>query len=126
MKKFLNWITKRRKALSEKINLSKRHQFVVVTIILTIGLLLTQIITLDFRYPMVVFLAVVAYGLSAWALRGDLKGREGVTLLILPMFYTAGVSLFYFLLPGRWLTRFPVVLAYATGLYALLLTENIY
>ena len=40
-------------------------------------------------------------------------------------FYGA-VAFFYFLLPVRWLTRIPVVVLYAVGIYALLLTENIY
>ena len=34
--------------------------------------------------------------------------------------------MFYFLLPVRWLTRLPVAVLYGIGMYALLLTENIY
>jgi hypothetical protein len=45
---------------------------------------------------------------------------------MLPTLYTAAISLFYFLLPVRWLTRIPIALMYAIGIYALLLTENIY
>jgi len=59
-------------------------------------------------------------------LREDLKGIEWLTLLILPTFYSAAVAMFYFLLPVRWLTRIPVAILYAVGLYAVLLTENIY
>ena len=40
--------------------------------------------------------------------------------------FTAAIALFYFLLPVRWLTRVPVAVLYAVGMYALLLTENIY
>jgi hypothetical protein len=40
--------------------------------------------------------------------------------------FTAAVGFFYFLLPVRWLTRIPVAVIYAIGIYALLLTENIY
>ena len=46
--------------------------------------------------------------------------------LTLPTLFTAAVGLFYFLLPVRWLTRLPVVILYSIGIYALLLTENIY
>ena len=69
---------------------------------------------------------MISYLLCAFGLRDDLKGHEWVTLLILPVFFTAAVSVFYFLLPTRWLTRLPIAILYAVGMYALLLTENIY
>jgi hypothetical protein len=104
----------------------KRQVFVLSTILLTIILLLTQVVSQDFRYAFVLFLSVCTYVVSAYALREDLTGIEWMTLLILPALYSAGVSLFYFLLPVRWLTRIPVAIIYAFGFYALLLTENIF
>jgi len=71
-------------------------------------------------------LSVVAYLVSAFALREDIHGIEWFTLLILPTLFTTAVAFFYFLLPARWLTRIPFVVLYAIGMYALLLTENIY
>src|SRR4051812_1692943 len=80
--------------------LTKRQELVLVSILLTIGLLLTQLLP-DFRYPMTFVLALCAYIGSAWVLRSDLKGVEFITLLTLPTLYTAAVTLFYFLLPLR-------------------------
>ena len=105
---------------------TKRQKFVVVTGVLTIGLLLTQMVSQELRYPLVLLLSLTAYVLSAYALREDLHGIEWLTLLTLPTFFTAAIALFYFLLPVRWLTRLPVALLYGVGMYALLLTENIY
>lgn len=105
---------------------TKRQQFVGITGILTALLMLTQLVPLDFRYPMVGALFVASYLLCALALREDLRGSEWITLLVLPSFFTAAVAVFYFLLPTRWLTRLPIVGLYAVGMYALLLTENIY
>lgn len=105
---------------------TKRQQFVIITGSLTAVLMLTQLVPLDFRYPMVGVLAALSYLLCAFGLRDDLKGHEWMTLLILPSFFTAAVAVFYFLLPTRWLTRLPIVALYAVGMYALLLTENIY
>lgn len=105
---------------------SKRQQFVGVTTILTTMLLFTQLVPLEFRYPLIAILSIVAYGLSAFALREDLHNIEWVTLLTLPTLFTAAVAMFYFLLPVRWLTRLPVAILYGIGMYALLLTENIY
>ncbi len=105
---------------------TKRQTFVGITGILTALLMLTQLVPLDFRYPMVAALFIISYALCAFALREDLHGAEWGTLLILPSFFTAAVAVFYFLLPTRWLTRLPIAVLYAIGIYALLLTENIY
>lgn len=105
---------------------SKRQVFVAITVILTIGLVATQLVSIELRYPMVVVLSATAYVVSAFGLREDLRGIEWVSLLTLPTLFTAATALFYFLLPVRWLTRLPVAALYAVGMYALLLTENIY
>ncbi len=106
--------------------LTKRQLFVLITFILTAVLTATQLVSLDYRYPMITVLAVLTFGLCAFGLREDLKSHEWFTLLALPTMFTAAIALFYFLLPTRWLTRVPVAVLYAIGMYALLLTENIY
>lgn len=109
------------------IELSKRQQFIVITAVLTIILILTQLISIEYiRYPLVVLLAGLTYIGSAFGLREDLKGVEWFTLLIPITLYSAAIALFYFLLPARWLTRIPVAFLYAVGLYGCLLTQNIY
>ncbi len=118
MKRFRRWI--------KKLTISKRQQFVVVTGALSAGLLLTLTAPFEFRYPLITTLSLAAYGLFAFSLREDLRGIEWLTLLVLPTLYTLSVALFYFLLPVRWLTRLPAIVLYAVGIYALLLTENIY
>jgi len=109
-----------------KFHISKRQQFVTITFILSFGLMLTQLVPVELRYPMTGVISVVAFLLSAFAMRENLHGISWFTLLTLPTLFTAAIALFYFLLPVRWLTRVPFVLLYAIGMYALLLTENIY
>jgi len=121
-----SWI-KRWKRWERKITLTKRQQFVLITAFLTGLLMLTQLMPFDvLRYPLVFLLALATYGGAAFGLREDLKGIEWATLLLPPTMYSAAVALFYFLLPARWITRIPVAALYAVGLYALLLTENIF
>lgn len=122
----ISWLKKRVRRWERHVLLTKRQQFVGITLILTSGLLLTQLVTLEWRYTTVLLLALLAFVGSAIGLREDLKGIEWLTLLLLPTLYTAAVALFYFLLPVRWLTRVPAAVLYAIGMYALLLTENIY
>ncbi len=112
--------------LERHFSLTKRQQFVAVTVLLTVGLLFTQLVTGGSRYVLVFLSGLLTAGLSALVFRKDLKNMEWLTILTLPTLFTAAVALFYFLLPVRWLTRLPVAFLYGIGMYALLLTENIY
>lgn len=106
--------------------MTKRQKMVVTALLLTLGLLGVQSIEIDSRYQAIGLLAGLSYGLSAWALVEDLKGVEWLTVLILPVMYPVSVALFYFLLPERILTRVLLMGLFAIGIYALLLTENIF
>lgn len=119
-------LVKQFKRWDRRLGLTKRQEFVIITGVLTIFMMLTQLVSTELRYPMVAVLSVLTYSLCAFALREDLRGAEWVTLLTLPTLFTAAVGVFYFLLPERWLTRLPIAALYAVGMYALLLTENIY
>lgn len=123
---FIGSVKKHMKRWERTFAFSKRQQFVGVTFVLTLGLFLTQLVPVEWRYPMVALLSAGTYAGAAFGLRDDLAGIEWVTLLTLPTLFTAAVGLFYFLLPVRWLTRVPVATIYAIGMYGLLLTENIY
>jgi len=114
------------KRINRRITISKRQQFVITTLLCAFGLLLTQIVSAEFRFVTVAGLSVITYLFCAFVLREDLAGIEWFTLLSLPTLFTAAIAVFYFLLPVRWLTRIPVVVIYAVCMYALLLTENIY
>ncbi len=105
---------------------SKRQEFVGATLVLTTALIATQLFFETLRFDVMLLLGILAYVLSAFCLREELYSWKLITVLTLPAFYTAAVFLFYFLLPTRWLTRLPIALLYAVGMYAILLTENIY
>lgn len=122
----VNSARKNKKSHFATFTITKRQKFVLVTILLTAGLLFTQLLNSDWRFLIVGILSLAAYFLSSWALKEDLSGIEWFTLLVLPLLYTLAVGLAYFLLPVRWITRLPVAVAYMVGMYALLLTENIY
>lgn len=114
------------KKISKKFSLAKRGKFVLIVAILTSGLLTIQLLEERWRYPTIGIFVLTTYFLTAWGLRENLGGIEWLTLFILPTMYAASIPLFYFLLPGRWLTRLPTALVFALGMYAILLVENIY
>lgn len=110
----------------KKISIDKRQKFIISASLLSVGLLAIQLANIAWRYQAILVLTVLTYLLSVWSLKEGLSGIKWLTVLILPTLFTAGVGLFYFLLPSTWLARLPVAVLYGLGLYALLLTKNIF
>jgi hypothetical protein len=115
-----------RKKVTQNLAMTKRRKFLLVSILLSIGLLIVQRLPVESRYSAIVFFALAAYLLTAWSLLKDLKGVNWIVNLILPTLYPVAVALFYFLLPQAAATRTVVVVLFAISMYALLLTANIF
>ena len=71
-------------------------------------------------------LGILSLILFYWSLREGLKFNFTLISLILPALFTLGVGLFWFLLPVSIITRIPVFIFFALGIYAICLTSNIY
>lgn len=93
---------------------------------LTVILITTQTVEQSLRFPTIGFLTLATLILAIFALWGELAGVKYFLLLLLPVYFVAGASLFYFLLPVRWLTRLPFALIFGVSVYLLMLTSNIY
>ncbi len=106
--------------------LTKRRKFVIVSALLTIGLLVIQRLSVESRYAAIAFFALAAYCLTAWSLFKELRGVAWLTNLVLPTLYPTAVALFYFLLPQAPLTQMIVLILFAVSMYGLLLTANIF
>lgn len=106
--------------------MTKRTKLVITSLFLSLGIFGVQLVDVEARYQAIGLLAGFAYGLSAWSFFEDLKGVEWFTVLILPVMYSVSVSLFYFLLPERLLSKLIILTGFGVGMYALLLTENIF
>lgn len=106
----------------------KRQKFVVASLLLSVGLLSTQYVTVEYpyRYLAILGLFVAAYFVSSWALFEDLKGVEWLVMVPFPGLYAASVALFYFLLPEAFLSKAVILFLFGLGMYALYLTSNIY
>lgn len=106
--------------------MTKRKRFVLVSGLLTLGLLAIQLVSVERRYEAIIFFSGVSVLLSGWALLSDLKGASWLTALTLPALYPVSVALFYFLLPTNLVSRVLLVGLFGMGMYFLLLTENIF
>jgi hypothetical protein len=104
----------------------RREKFVIAAIVLSLGLLGVQYVPLDWRYWAVLGFALASYLVSAWALADDLQRHEWLTVVPFPTLYAASVGLFYFLLPESLLSKFFILGLFGVGMYALLLTANIF
>ena len=106
--------------------MTKRQKFIFSSVFLAIGMIFVHAAAFQWRYPAITLLSLLAAGFTLWTLREALAGIRYLTVIILPALFTAGVGLFYFLLPSTWLAVLPIALLYGFGFYALLLTENIF
>lgn len=109
----------------QKLKISKRQKFVLTAVFLSLGLFIIHSFGQQ-RYEAIGGLVASTLVLSIWSLSEGLTGINWFTVLILPPFFTAGVGLFYFLIPPVWWIRLPAIFLYGLGLYVLMLTENIF
>lgn len=68
----------------------------------------------------------MSVALFVWSLWEGLGWDMTLITLILPAFFTAGVGIFWFLLPASLYARLPIVLFYGFGIYALASTMNVF
>ncbi len=105
---------------------TKRQRFILMSFFLTAVLFAAQTVPESFRLETIAFLALSTILLAVFALWGELSGVKYLLLLLLPVYFVVGASLFYFLLPVRWLTRLPFAVVFGISVYLLMLTSNIY
>lgn len=109
-----------------KFGLTKREKITIASVILSLGLLSTQLVPFYLTYKFIIGLGALAYILSVLALWEGLNKQKAVVLMILPTLFTLAVASYYFLLPVRWLTRLPVAFAFGLTFYTLLLSQNVF
>lgn len=117
--------------------MTKRQKFVISSLLLALGFFLIQFVAFEYQYWTITGLVIFALLLCYWALREGLAKNASLLTLVLPVFFTAGTQLFYLGLENsvffstlpeflRMITRILLVIVYTLGIYALLLTSNIY
>lgn len=106
--------------------MSKRLKFVLSSALLSLGFISIQFLDEAFKIPSIFILTVMSGLFSAWSFKESL-GKNMVWLsLVLPVLFTLGSGLFWFLLPSSIFTMIPIFIFYTIGIYVLLTTMNIY
>jgi len=106
--------------------MSKRRRFVASAILLSLGFIAVQFLTNVNRFWAIGALGAITLLLFIWSLYEGLGKNMTLLTLVLPVIFTIGVGVFWFLLPTSIYTRIPIVIFYGIGIYILLLTLNIY
>jgi len=106
--------------------IEKRLRFAVAVIFLSLLMTFSTFFYFDKALIFIPLLTVATYFFTYFSLLEDIKKIEWIMLFLMPLFLTIVFYLFYFLFPGRWLTRLPFIIFYAISIYAILLTSNIF
>ncbi|OGM76630.1 hypothetical protein A2210_01710 [Candidatus Woesebacteria bacterium RIFOXYA1_FULL_40_18] len=106
--------------------MSKRKRFIITSILLSLGFVGIGILDNEFRFLAIGALAALSIILFTWSLKEGLGRNMTLLTLILPTLFTAGVGIFWFLLPSNMFAKIPIVIFYGLGIYVLCLTSNIY
>lgn len=107
-------------------SLSKREKLIFSVIVLSLGLFIAEHLLGKSGIFTVFTIAILTDLLLFLSLSSDLKENTFLQIFILPFFFSLSFGLFYFLVPGRYLTRIFTTSLYAVGLYSLFLSENIF
>lgn len=106
--------------------MSRRHKFVITSLVLSLGFLGITFLANEYRIAGIFVLSTLSVPLYAWTLRGALGKNATLLSLLLPPLFTLGVGLFWFLLPSSFYARLPILLLYAIGVYVVATTANVF
>ncbi|MBI4153609.1 hypothetical protein HY503_01255 [Candidatus Woesebacteria bacterium] len=106
--------------------MNKRKRFIITSILLSLGFIGIQFLENQFRFYAIGGLTLLTILLFFWSLKEGIGRNMTLLTLVLPAFFTAGVGVFWFLLPASVFARLPIIVFYGVGIYVLSLTSNIY
>lgn len=106
--------------------MNKRIRFLVTSLVLSLGFIGVNFLSDQFRFLGIGALGILTIVLFSWSLLEGLGFDMTLLTLILPLFFTVSVGLFWFLLPASLIVRIPAIIFFGLGIYGLCLTMNIY
>ncbi len=115
-KKFLKWALK----------IDKRIRLVISVGVMSFFILFSTFFYFDRALIFVPLIFIVAYFLTYFAVLEKIERVGFLGLFIMPEAVAISFYFFYFLFPGRWITRIPYLVIFAISFYAVLLCSNIF
>lgn len=105
----------------------KKKRFAISSIVLSVILLSLKFIDNQvFKFVDIAFLGLMTLISFWWSLREGIKTKLSFLVTILPLYYSIGIALFWFLLPSTIWVTIVIVILYGVSIYLLFLTENVF
>ena len=104
----------------------RREKFVITALVLSGLFLGIQYTNLNFRGIGVGLFGLIVYLVATWSLSDDLDPHERLTIVPFPALFAVALAWFYFLLPTTILSKLLVSGMFSVGIYAILLSANIF
>lgn len=108
------------------VRIDKRIRLVISVLILGLTMLFSTFFGFENARIFIPIFIITTYFLSYFSLLEDIKKVGWFGLFLMPELITIFFYLFYFLFPGRWLTRIPFIFIYEVSIYGVLLCANIF
>jgi hypothetical protein len=108
------------------LKIEKRFRLVIAVLILGLVMFLSTFFYFDKAVFFLPVFFIITYLLTYFSLLEKIEKISWYSLFFMPVVLTIFFYLFYFLVPGRWLTRIPFIIFYIISLYAMLLCSNIF
>lgn len=108
------------------VRIDKRLRLVISVLFLGLLMLFSTFFNFDKAPIFLLIFVFTSYFLSYFSLLEGIKKVGWFGLFLMPLLITVFFYLFYFLFPGRWLTRLPFIFIYEVSIYAVLLCANIF
>ncbi len=108
------------------LKINKRLRFAISVAFLASAMLFSTFFFFDKALFFIPFLIIVTYLATYFAVLEGIEKNEWIALFLMPAILSVSFYAFYFLVPGRWLTRLPFIAFYSISIYAIMLTSNIF
>lgn len=123
----INFLKKLRNNFEKRARrIDKRYRMGFSVLILGTLMFISTFFYFDKAILFVPLFAVLTYFLTYFSLLEEIEKIGWIGLFIMPELISVFFYIFYFLFPGRWLTRVPFVVVYMVSVYAVLLCSNIF
>jgi hypothetical protein len=108
------------------LKIEKRLRLALASLVMSFFFLFSTFFFFDKAIFFIPLFTAISYFLTYFALLEEIEKIEWGMLFLPTILLVIATYLFYFLFPGRWLTRLPTVIFFGISYYALLLCSNIF
>lgn len=124
MKKFFKNL--RRDFQKWALKIDKRVRFVASAGLLGALMIFATFFYFDRAPIFIPLIIIMTFFFTYFSLIEGIEKMGWFGLFLMPILVSVSFYLFYYLFPGRWLTRIPFIIFYEISIYATLLTSNIF